>query len=100
MSSSTIARDQAERRRSPRKPHMIEAWISSPTRTRDTDRLEATAIDLSKHGVAFDTTVAIPIHTYYVIEIGFGDQRLCCEIRTVTCRPAGPKLFHIGAEFA
>lgn len=96
----SIAAAQSDRRRSPREPHVIEAWISSPTATHQSDRIEVTALDLSRHGVAFDTAVALPIHTYYIIEIGFGDQKLRCEIRTITCRPIGQKSFHIGAEFA
>jgi hypothetical protein len=100
METPAITEGKSDRRRSPRKSHIIEAWISSPTAKAEGERLEVTAIDLSKHGVAFDTLFPLPVHAFFVIEIGFGDQRLCCEIRTVSCRPMGQRLFHIGAEFA
>ena len=36
------------------KPHVAEAWVASPTATRADDRLEVTALNLSRHGVAFE----------------------------------------------
>ncbi len=104
MAAHTLARDVskktgAERRRSPRKPHVIEAWIASPTATPDEERLEATSINLSRHGVAFCIKTQLPVGSYYVIEIGMGEQRMVSEVRTVSCRPGDDGMFEVGAAF-
>jgi hypothetical protein len=87
------------RRRSERRPYIIEAWISSPTAKTEDDRCVATALNISRHGVAFQTEKELPIHAYHVIEIGYGEQQMVSEIRTVSCRKVGKNLFEIGAEF-
>ncbi len=89
----------ANRRRSARRPYIIEAWISSPTSRRTENRLAVTSVNLSKHGVAFRLETALAIRAYHVIEIGWGDQRLISEIRTVSCRRQPDAIYEIGAEF-
>jgi PilZ domain len=87
---------QSERRRSPRKGNIIEGWLSpydSP------DRTEVTTFDLSRHGVSFDSPAAIPVGAQFIYEIGFGEQTLVCDIRVVSCKPSGDKIWHIGAKF-
>jgi hypothetical protein len=88
-----------EHRRSPRKRSILEAWISSPTATDPSKRMEVISVDLSKHGVAFDASVPVPNQTYYIIEIGYGSQKITAEIRTVSCRKLCDGLYHVGAEF-
>jgi hypothetical protein len=111
----------ADRRRSERRPHVIDAWLSpaSPGRTggrregreqhgqggegdrRNEARYEVVAMDLSRHGVGFGMEQPLPVGSFHVIEIGFGEQRLVAEIRIVSCRPLDEQtgLFQIGAEF-
>jgi hypothetical protein len=96
---SESPRTGSDRRRSERRPYIIEAWISSPTAKSAEDRLVATSVNISRHGVAFEIESELPIHAYHVIEIGYGDQRLVSEIRTVSCRKAPSGNFEVGAEF-
>jgi hypothetical protein len=102
MPSSTIrhpksAADASDRRRSPRRPHVIEAWIASPTAT--DERLEVMSVNISRHGVAFCIERDLPLGAYYVIEIGMGPQRIVSEIRTVSSKPVDGDRFEVGAEF-
>lgn len=87
-----------DRRRSLRKPHVAEAWVASPTATRADDRLEVTALNLSRHGVAFEVPKALPEGSFYIVEIGVGDQRLSSEIRIISCRKV-EGVYEVGAEF-
>ena len=87
-----------DRRRSTRKPHVAEAWVASPTATRADDRLEVTALNLSRHGVAFEVPKPLPEGAFYVVVIGVGEQRLSSEVRIIACRKVG-NLYEVGAEF-
>ena len=88
-----------DRRRSLRKPHVAEAWICSPTATRPEEKVEVTAINLSRHGVAFEIPKNLPTDTFYVMEVGVGDQRLVSEVRIISCRKAENGNYEVGAEF-
>ena len=91
----------ADRRRSPRVPSVIEAWLA-PVGSDDADqRLDIASMDLSRHGVGFCVYRELPLGSAHVVEIALGDQRLVAEIRVVFCRPfeGEPGLFQIGAEF-
>jgi hypothetical protein len=88
-----------ERRRSPRRPYTVEAFIISPTATNPYERREVTSINLSKHGVAFDFTEPLAKNTYFLMEIGFGDQRIVSEICIISCRAIEEGLYQVGAEF-
>lgn len=88
----------ANRRRSARTPHIAEAWVSSPTATTPEDKVEVTSLNLSRHGVAFEMTQPLALGSFYVIEVGVGEQRLCSEVRIVSCRETGG-FYDIGAEF-
>ena len=88
-----------ERRRSQRQPHMVEAFICSPTATHPYERREVTSINLSKHGVAFDFIEPLPKRMHYTIEIGLGDQKLVSEIKIVSCVAIEEGLYQVGAEF-
>jgi hypothetical protein len=98
-SDAVISGPNAERRRSPRKPHVAEAWISSPTATSPEERIEVTSMNLSRHGIGFELARQVPEHTFYAIEIGMGEQRLVSEIRIVSCRKSDHGTWEIGAEF-
>lgn len=98
MSPKPVQRT-AERRRSPRRPHAIEAWLRSPTASNPADRVEVAAVDISRHGVSFETDRPVAIQAYFVIEIGYGEQKLVCEIRTNNCRALASGAYQIGAEF-
>ena len=87
-----------DRRRSTRKPHVAEAWVASPTATSPDDRLEVTALNLSRHGVAFEVPKSLPEGAFYVVVIGVGDQRLSSEVRIISCRQVGAA-YEVGAEF-
>ena len=88
-----------DRRRSPRTPHVAEAWIASPTATNPEERIEVTSMNLSRHGVGFELARAIPENTFYVIEIGMGEQRIVSEIRIVSCAKSDHGSWEVGAEF-
>jgi hypothetical protein len=94
----TLCSDK-ERRRSERKPHVVEAWISSPTATDLADREEVTAINLNRHGLAFEADGPLPLSTFYLIDIAMGEQRMYSEIRIISCRPTANGRSEIGAEF-
>jgi hypothetical protein len=89
----------SERRRSERRPYICEAFLSSPTAVDHSERVEVTAVNLSKTGVAFDCTEPLPKKAYYIIEIGMGEQRLVSEIRIVSCRPIEEGIYQVGAQF-
>jgi hypothetical protein len=88
----------SERRRSTRAPHVAEAWVASPTATRPDDRLEVTALNMSRHGVAFELRKPLPEGAFFVIVIGVGEQRLTSEVRIISCRKNGAS-YAVGAEF-
>ena len=104
MSAALITTEQdepvavEERRRSPRKPHIVEAWLASPTASDPADRLEVNALNLSRHGIALEMPVAIPVGTYYRLQVGMGRQRITAEIRVISCR-SGDASHYVGAEF-
>jgi hypothetical protein len=99
MSAMEPSISTAERRRSPRRPHVVEAFIISPTATNPYERREVTSINLSRHGVAFDFTEPLPRNSYYLIEIGVGDQRIVSEICIISCRAIEDGVYQVGAEF-
>ena len=91
----------ADRRRSPRVPSVIEAWLY-PVGNDDPDqRLDIASMDLSRHGVGFCVYRGLELGSLHVIQIALGEQRLVAEVRVVFCRPfdGEPGLFQIGAEF-
>jgi hypothetical protein len=90
---------QENRRRSNRWPYVIEAWVSSPTATDPADKLEATAVNLSRHGICFDVDASLPVGCFYRIEVGIGEQRLNAEVRIISTRASGPNTYTIGAAF-
>jgi len=90
---------EADRRRSERTPHVVEAWIVSPTATRADERREVRALNLSRHGVGFEIGAAMPVGSFFVVEIGVGEQRLRSEVRIISCRRTETGAFEIGAEF-
>ena len=97
--ASGAAATKSDRRRSPRAPHVAEAWISSPTATNPQDRIEVTSMNLSRHGIGFELARSIPENTFYTIEIAMADQRLNSEIRIVSCRKSDHGTWEVGAEF-
>lgn len=91
--------DDSDRRRSVRVPHVVEAWISSPTDFEKAEQQEVCSVNLSRHGVAFDNKKDVATGSFWIIEIGFGDQRMISEVRIVSCRERDPGVFEVGAEF-
>jgi hypothetical protein len=89
----------AERRRSVRIPHVIEAWINSPTATHAEERREVTCMNLSRHGAGFLFSEPLPTSAFYVLEIGLGEQRMISEVRIVSCKATENGQYEIGAEF-
>jgi len=90
---------EKDRRRSERKPLVVEAWLSSPTATDPGDREEVMSVNFSRHGVAFDRRAALPVGTFHILDITMGLQKMRSEIRVMTCRPLPNGTFEIGAEF-
>ena len=88
-----------ERRRSVRHPRVADAWIWSPTADASDARQEVTAVNLSRHGVAFDLEHPVPSGSFQMIEIALGEQRLVSEIRIISCRQLDNGQFEVGAAF-
>lgn len=80
-------------------PHVCEAWVCSPTSTNTDDRIEVLSLNISRHGVGFEIPKPLPAGTFWVIEIGVGEQRLCSEVRLVACTKTESGLYEVGAEF-
>jgi hypothetical protein len=85
-----------ERRRTPRREHVVEASITSPT---GGPAIEVTGVDLSKHGVGLSVGKVIPPGTFHILTLGLGAQRIVGEIRVVSCRKQGDSLHRVHAEF-
>jgi hypothetical protein len=98
-SPATTFPRSSERRRSPRIPHVIEAWINSPTATDGDERREVTCMNLSRHGAAFLFHQPLPTSAFYVLEIGLGDQQMISEVRIISCKAMETGQYEIGAEF-
>ena len=91
---------EKDRRRSGRKPEVLHAWICSPTATNPAEeRQEVTAVNLSRHGVAFALHHPVPTGAFYAMEIGMGRQKVVSEVRIISCRKAENHRFEVGAEF-
>lgn len=88
-----------ERRRSLRQPNVVEAWINSPTASKDDEAVGAMGLNISRHGVGFMLNQELPIGAFYTIDIALGEQHVANEIRIISCRPDGQGQFEIGAEF-
>ena len=88
-----------DRRRSKRVPQVVEAWIASPTATDPDDCDEVLAINLSRHGMAFDHKVPLPVGTFHRVDVSFAGQRMRTEIRIMNCRQIPNGHYEIGAEF-
>jgi hypothetical protein len=91
-----------ERRRSAREPFFVEAFVWPPDidpKRRDAEKIEVSAVNLSRHGIAFDVDRPLPEGTDYLIEVGVGSQTMTCEVRTVSCVMIAEGLYEVGAEF-
>lgn len=86
-----------ERRRSPRKPHVVEAFLGSPTGGKP---LKVTSVDLSKHGVGLSVERPIAAGTFHVLNLGLGDQRIAGEVRVLSCRKEADGSYRVHAEFS
>lgn len=87
-----------ERRRSQREPYVAEASLASPTAKDPADRIEVSALNISRHGIAFELPKSIPTGAFYVLQLGMGPQRMKSEVQIVSCR-SGNGTFHVGAKF-
>ena len=94
-----LADDVEDRRRSLRRTEACDAFIASPTATDPTERWEVRGVNLSRHGIAFRSPIALPPRAFFAIDFGLGSQRVRCEIRVTNCREAGDGTFEVGGEF-
>jgi hypothetical protein len=89
-----------DQRRSARTPHVMDAWICSPTAVDPIEeREEVRSVNISRHGIGFMANSALATGAFWIIEIGIGDQRLVSEIRIVNCRRIDDGSYEVGAEF-
>lgn len=86
----------AERRRSPRRPHVAEAFLSSPT---GGNRTEVSSFDVSKHGVGITLKSPIAAGTFHLLQFGVGDQKIATEVRILSCQREPDGSFRAHAEF-
>ena len=89
-----------ERRRSVRRPTVCEAWVRSPTDTDDT-KIEVTALDLSRHGVGFESRQPLVEGCFYWIELEIGDKQIAQEVRITSCLESDdvPGVYRVGGKF-
>ena len=90
---------EAERRRSVRQPHVAEAWVVSPTATREDERLEVQSLNLSRHGVMFELDAPLAVSSFFLFEVGVGDQCMRSEIRIISCNRGESGAYEVGVEF-
>jgi hypothetical protein len=90
---------ESDRRRSARLPHIAEAWVVSPTATRDEERLEVQSLNLSRHGVMFELDAPLAISSFYLFDVGVGEQQMRSEIRIISCKKNETGAYEVGAEF-
>lgn len=95
----TKKKNEDDRRRSERKPHVVEAFLASPTATDDEEPHEVTSVNVSRHGVAFNYDQPLPEGAFFKIDISIGEQHIASEVRIISCRKIGEGNFEIGAEF-
>jgi hypothetical protein len=97
---STGAAGVDNRRRSDRKPHVVDAWIWSPTATDPLEeREEVTSLNISRHGIAFTLAHPLPTGAFYVMEVSVGGHRMVSEVRIISCRRRESDTFDVGGEF-
>jgi hypothetical protein len=89
--------EMEERRRSPRKPHVAEALLSSPT---GGTPIEVTSVDISRHGVALSIKAALATGTFHILKLGLGAQRIVTEVRILSCNLIDDGSYRIHAEFS
>lgn len=89
----------SDRRRSARSPHVAEAWVVSPTATREDERMEVQSLNLSRHGVMFEVDEPLAKHSFYLFEVGVGEQLMRSEIRIISCASNQNGAYEVGAEF-
>jgi hypothetical protein len=91
--------DGSDRRRSGRVVHVVDAWISSPTDFSRTHAFEARSLNLSRHGVGFETNRELPTGSFWIIEIAMGEQQMTSEMRIISCHKGEGSKWEVGAEF-
>ncbi len=97
---ATLRLAGAKKRRTVRAPHVMDAWICSPTAVQPMEeRREVRSINISRHGIGFSADCELATGAFWIVEVGFGEQRLLSEIRIVNCRKAESGRFEVGAEF-
>ena len=87
---------QPERRRSRRRPHVVGAFLFSPT---GGSKIAVASVDLSKHGIRLSVREPIACGTYHRLELGMGEQQTASEIRILSCRKEPDGTYHVHAEF-
>lgn len=97
--NTAVATADPERRRSKRTPQVVQAYLASPTAFDPNDREEVMAVNLSRHGIAFEHTHELPLGTYHIIDLAIGTQQLRTEVRIRNCRQIEKDHYEIGAEF-
>jgi hypothetical protein len=85
-----------DRRRSPRRVHVVEASLVSPT---GGPSMEVTGVDLSKYGVGLNVKKPIAAETFHILNLGLGAQKIVGEVRVVSCRKQRDGAYRVHAEF-
>jgi hypothetical protein len=94
--SSSIPTLAKDRRRSPRRAHVAEASLSSPTGGQP---VPVTGVDLSKKGVGLCVKHAIAAGTFHILNLGVDQQRIVSEVRVLSCRKQPDGSYRVHAEF-
>ncbi|GEM_PF-1461511 len=85
-----------ERRRSSRNAQTLESCVRAVD---SSEEIDVSDVNLSRHGVGFCSKSSLTLGDSYIVEIGFGDQKLISEIRIVSCRKLDTGGVEVGAEF-
>lgn len=89
-----------DRRRSARSPCVATSWIWSPTADNcEAERCEVSAVNLSRHGLAFRASKPVATGSFQMVRIALGDQTLTSEVRIISCRQTDAGDYEIGAAF-
>ena len=87
-----------DRRRRPRVDGATQAWIFRDDQAGN-DPWEVRVVNVSRHGVGFESSEKMRDGEECRIRIGRGPLKLARRIRVVRCRPGHENIFNIGGEF-
>jgi len=98
--SATAVADPSDRRRSPRRSFVSNAWLSPEAGTSGANH-HIVVVDLSLHGMGFSSDERLDPEAVHWMVLDAGGLRASARVRIASCRPSfnGNGTFECGAEF-